>query len=385
MNKRWYAGLFVIGLSMLASPVSAQIRIGVDIAVTGPAAAIGASTRNAILLWPKQIAGQQVEYFILDDSSDSGNAVRNARKLISEDKVDVIVGPNTTPAALALLDVVAAAETPLLALAAAASIVEPQDAKHRWVFKLPQNDAQMAAILTRHMADNRIKTVAFIGFADTYGDSWWREFSRLAELQKIKIVASERYNRNDSSVTGQILKIMAAQPDAVLIAGSATPAVLPEETLVQRGYKGRIYQTHGIATREFLKVGGKDVEGTFFPTGPAVVASQLPDSNPVRHAALDFKRRYEAAYGADSMTQFAADAWGAYLLIANAAPQALKAGPPGTRQFRAALRSALENTHNLTIPQGVVNMTPQDHVGLDQRSRVMARIVNSKFTYAYGG
>ncbi|WP_231879971.1 ABC transporter substrate-binding protein [Collimonas pratensis] len=380
-----YSCLAPITMLAVCAAASAQIKIGVDIAVTGPAAAIGAPTKNAILLWPKEIAGQKVEYIILDDASDPTNAVRNARKLISEEKVDLIVGPNTTPAALALLDVVAESGTPMLALAASASIVEPQDAKRAWAFKLPQNDSHMATILTQHMAANGIKTVGFIGFADAYGDSWWREFSHLAELRKIKVVASERYNRNDSSVTGQILKIMAAQPDAVLIAASATPAVLPQKTLVERGYKGRIYQTHGIATADFLKVGGKDVEGTFFPTGPAVVARQLPLSNPVRKTALDFTSRYEAAYGAGTMTQFAADAWGAYMLLANALPQALQAGQPGSKQFRAALRTALENTHDLTIPQGVVNMSAKDHVGLDQRSRVMGRIVNNKFSYAYGG
>jgi branched-chain amino acid transport system substrate-binding protein len=385
MNKLTRCCLASVAVLAVCGHARAQIKIGVDIAVTGPAAAIGAPTKNAILLWPKEIAGQKVEYIILDDASDPTNAVRNARKLVSEEKVDLIVGPNTTPAALALLDVVAESGTPMLALAASASIVEPQDAKRAWAFKLPQNDSHMATILTQHMADNGIKSVGFIGFADAYGDSWWREFSHLAELRKIKVVAGERYNRNDSSVTGQILKIMAAQPDAVLIAASATPAVLPQKTLVERGYKGRIYQTHGIATADFLKVGGKDVEGTFFPTGPAVVAKQLPLSNPVRKTALDFTRRYEAAYGADTMTQFAADAWGAYMLIANAVPQALTAGPPGSKQFRAALRTALENTHDLTIPQGVVNMSPKDHVGLDQRSRVMGRIVNNKFSYAYGG
>jgi branched-chain amino acid transport system substrate-binding protein len=385
MKKLMRSCLASIAVLAVSGPASAQIRIGVDIAVTGPAAAIGAPTKNAILLWPKEIAGQKVEYIILDDASDPTNAVRNARKLISEEKVDLIVGPNTTPAALALLDVVAESGTPMLALAASASIVEPQDAKRAWAFKLPQNDSHMATILTQHMAANGIRTVGFIGFADAYGDSWWREFSHLAELRKIKVVASERYNRNDSSVTGQILKIMSAQPDAVLIAASATPAVLPQKTLVERGYKGRIYQTHGIATADFLKVGGKDVEGTFFPTGPAVVAKQLPLSNPVRKTALDFTRRYEAAYGADTMTQFAADAWGAYMLIANAVPQALQAGQPGSKPFRAALRTALENTRDLTIPQGVVNMSAKDHVGLDQRSRVMGRIVNNKFSYAYGG
>lgn len=380
-----YAGIMFFGLSVLSTIANAQIKIGVELAVTGPAAAIGAPSKNAVLLWPKQIAGQRVDYIMLDDASDPSNAVRNAHKLISEDKVDLIVGPNTTPNALAMLDVIAEGETPMVALAASAAIVSPPDGKRAWAFKMPQNDSQMATILTQHMADNHIRTVAFIGFADAYGDSWWREFSRLAELRKIKIVATERYNRTDTSVIGQTLKIMAAQPDAVLIAAAATPAVLPQRTLVERGYKGRIYQTHGIGTLDFLKVGGKEVEGTFFPTGPAVVAKQLPDGNPVKKTALDFTRRYEAAYGTDTMTQFAADAWGAYMLIANAIPQALSKAKPGTREFRAALRDALEQTHNLTVPQGVINMTPIDHVGLDQRSRVMGRIVGNKFTYAYGG
>lgn len=378
--------LAVAGIPLAVSlSAHAQIKIGVTISTTGPAAAIGIPSKNAMLLWPKEIAGKKVEYVILDDASDPTNAVRNARKLTAEEHVDVIVGPNTTPNALAMLDVAAESETPMIALAASSSIVEPMDAKRAWAFKMPQNDSHMATILTQHMAENGVKTVGFIGFSDAYGENWWREFSKFAELRKLKIVASERYARNDTSVTGQVLKIMMAKPDAVLVAASATPAVLPQKTLIERGYKGRIYQTHGIGTLEFLKVGGKDVEGTFFPTGPAVVAKQLPDGNAVKKTALELVKRYEAEYGADKMTQFAADAWGAYMLIANAVPQALKIGQPGTKQFRAGLRAALENTKNLTIPQGVINMSPTDHVGLDQRSRVMGRIQENKFTYAYGG
>jgi branched-chain amino acid transport system substrate-binding protein len=338
-----------------------------------------------MLLWPKEVAGQKVEYIILDDASDTTNAVRNLRKLTTEEKVDIVVGPNTTPNALAMLDALAESQTPMVALAASAAIVEPQDARRAWAFKMPQNDTHMTTILTQHMADNGIKTVAFIGFADAYGEGWWREFSKLAEVRKLRIVANERFARTDTSVTGQVLKIMAAKPDAVLVAGSATPAVLPQKTLVERGYKGRIYQTHGIATLEFLKVGGKDVEGTFFPTGPAVVAKQLPENNPVKKVAMDFTRRYEAAYGEGTVTQFAADAWGAWMLIANAVPHALKSAKPGTPEFRTALRAALENTRELTVPQGVINMNAGDHVGLDQRSRVMGRIQGGRFTYAYGG
>jgi branched-chain amino acid transport system substrate-binding protein len=382
---RWFAGTCCISLGALAPAAYAQIKVGVTISTTGPAAAIGAPTRNAILLWPKEVAGQKVEYIILDDGSDTTNAVRNLRKLTAEEKVDIIVGPNTTPNALAILDALAESQTPMVALAASASIVEPQDARRAWAFKMPQNDTHMTTILTQHMADNGISTVAFIGFADAYGEGWWREFSKLAEVRKLKIVANERFARTDTSVTGQVLKIMAAKPDAVLVAGSATPAVLPQKTLVERGYRGRIYQTHGIGTLEFLKVGGKDVEGTFFPTGPAVVAKQLPAGNPVKKVALDFTRRYEAAYGEGTVTQFAADAWGAWMLIANAVPQALNSAKPGTVEFRSALRAALENTRELTVPQGVINMNARDHVGLDQRSRVMGRIQGGRFTYAYGG
>ncbi|MFZ6691976.1 ABC transporter substrate-binding protein [Undibacterium sp. SXout20W] len=378
-----------LALAVASTQAAAQIKVGVDLSMTGPAAAIGAASKKAILLWPKEIAGQSVEYIILDDASDPGNAVRNARKLITEDKVDVLVGPNLTSAALAMLDSVADSATPMITLAAAVSIVSPMDEKRKWVFKMPQNDTHMATILTQNMADRGVKRVAFIGFSDAYGEGWWNEFSKLAEIRTIKIVANERYARTDASVTGQVLKLMSAQPDAILIAGAGTPAVLPQKTLVERGYKGQIYQTHGIASAEFLKLGGKDIEGTLFPTGPAVVATQLPLNNPVRKVAVEFSQKYQAVYvderGMNGVTQFAADAWGAYLLVAHAIPDALKVARPGTKAFRVALRTSLENTHDLVIPQGVVSMSTTDHVGLDQRSRVMAKIQGGKFVYAYGG
>ncbi|MDP9107777.1 MAG: ABC transporter substrate-binding protein [Pseudomonadota bacterium] len=374
-----------LALLLHVAAAHAQIRIGVDLSTTGPAAAIGASSRNAILLWPKQIGGQAIEYVFLDDGSDPGNAVRNARKLISEDKVDLIVGPNTSPAALAMIDAVAESQTPMIALAASAAIVQPIDARRAWVFKMPQNDSHMATIVTQHMADHGVHSVGFIGFADAYGEGWWREFSRLAEVRKLNVVASERYARNDTSVTGQVLKLIAAHPDAILIAASSTPAVLPQKTLNERGYRGQIYQTHGIATPEFLRVGASDVEGTLFPTGPAVVARGLPDSNPVKRAALAFTQRYEASYGAGSVTQFAADAWGAGQLIGAALPVALRVATPGTPAFRAALRNAIEQTRDLAVPQGVINMSATDHVGLDQRSRVMGKVEKGRFAYAFGG
>jgi branched-chain amino acid transport system substrate-binding protein len=309
--------------ALIANAALADIRVGVDVSTTGPAASIGIPSKNTMLMWPQTLGGQKAHYVLLDDGSDPTAAVRNVRKLISEEKVDVIVGPNITPNAIAALDAIAESETPMVALAASAAIIEPlTDPRRRWAFKMPQNDSHMATVLTEYMSNHGVKTVGFIGFSDTYGESWWREFSRLAEVRKLKVVGNERFGRNDTSVTGQVLKLMSANPDAILIAGSGTPAVLPQKTLAERGYKGRIYQTHGIATWDFLRVGGKDVEGTLFPTGPVVVARQLPANHPVRKVALDFVTRYEAKYGADSVTQFAGDAWGAWQLLDDASRRA---------------------------------------------------------------
>ncbi|RYF54774.1 MAG: ABC transporter substrate-binding protein, partial [Comamonadaceae bacterium] len=245
----------------LAVPLAAwaDITVGINLSTTGPAAAIGIQSNNAIRLWPKTLGGQPARYVVLDDGTDVSRAVRNLRKLTSEDKVDVIVGPNTTAAALAGLDVLQETSTPMLALAASAAIVEPQsDPKRHWAFKMPQNDDVMAEVLVEHMQKHGIKTVAFIGFSDSYGDSWWKEFSRVAQ-GKVNVVGEERFQRTDPSVMGQVLKTMALKPDAVLIAGSGTPAALPQTTLKDRGYSGVIYQTHGIGTLEFLQVGGKGV------------------------------------------------------------------------------------------------------------------------------
>ena len=359
----------------------AQIKVGVVVSATGPAASLGIPEKNTFGLMPKEIGGKTVEYIVLDDASDTTTAVKNTRKLISEDKVDVIIGSTVTPNSLAMLDVAAESETPMISMAASAAIVGPMDAKRHWVFKTPQNDAQMATAITSHMVDSGFKTTAFIGFSDAYGEGWFREFSKLAEARNLKLVANERFARTDTSVTGQVLKIMAANPDSVLIAGSGTPAALPQKMLVERGYKGKIYQTHGVANNDFLRVCGKDCEGLLLPAGPLLVAEQLPESNPVKKSSMRYKTDYETAYGPGSVSAFGGHAWDAGLLLANAVPAALKKGQPGTKEFKQALRDALENTKDLAASHGIINMTATDHLGLDQRSRVMVQVVDGKWKY----
>ncbi len=357
-------------------PAMAQVKVGIIVSATGPAASVGVTQQRTVGILPQTLGGQKVEYILLDDASDTSTAVKHARKLILEDKIDVLLGPSLTPNSLALLDVVTEQRVPMISLAGSALIVEPVDAKRHWVFKTPQSDAQMASIVLDHMKKRNLKSVAFIGFSDAYGEGWIKVMTQMAEAAGIKVVASERYQRTDSSVTGQILKIVSQNPEAVFIAASGTPAALPQTTLVERGYKGTVYQTHGVANNDFLRVGGPALEGTFVPAGPVLVAEQLPDSHPAKAPALDFIHRYEALPGAGARSTFAAYLWDAQLILGAAIAVASGKAQPGTDAFRSALRDAIENTSGVAGPNGVYTMSATNHLGLDERSRVMTQIVN---------
>lgn len=374
-------GVVLVAALTAALNVHAQIKVGVSISTTGPAASLGIPEKNTIALLPTEIGGQKVQYIVLDDASDATQAVKNARKLVSEDKVDLLVGSSITPTSLAMLEVAAETETPMISIAGAARIVEPMDAKRRWVFKTTQHDGQMANAITTHMSNNGVKSMGFIGFSDAYGEGWYGEVTKYAPARKIKLVANERFARTDTSVTGQVLKLIAANPDAILIAGSGTPAALPQKALRERGYKGKIYQTHGVANSDFLRVCGADCEGTFIPVGPILVANQLPATNPVKKTALTYSDKYTAAHGKDSVSTFGGHAWDASLLLAEAAKTALPKAKPGTKEFRAALRDSLEGIKNLPASHGIFNMSPTNHQGLDQRSQVMVKIEKGAWKY----
>ena len=373
-------GASIVGaaLLMVTAPVAAEVNVGVTLSATGPAASLGIPEKNTFEILPTSIAGEKINWIVLDDASDTTKAVTNARKLLSENKVDVVVGSTTTPNSLAMIDVVSEAETPMISMAASARIVDPANPKTKWIFKTPQNDALMADAIAVHMKANGVKSMAYIGFADAYGDGWLGEMKRSAQTAGINIVAEEKYNRNDASVTGQVLKIVAANADAVLIGAAGTPGATPQKELAARGYKGKIYQTHGVANPDFLRVVGKDGNGTLLPIGPMLVYEQLPDANPIKKVAADYITKYEAKYGKDSRTTFGGHAWDSYMLLAKAIPEALKKAKPGTKEFRAALRDALESS-NVVATHGVYVMSPNDHNGLDNRARVMVKIDNGKW------
>jgi len=375
------AAMMTLAATTAAFAQTPHVKIGLVLSLTGPAASLGIPARDTVALLPKEMGGKPVDYIVLDDASDTTQAVQSTKKLISEDQVDAIIGSSITPNSLAMIDVVAQGQTPMISLASSAKIIEPVDDKRRWVFKTPQTDAMMASAIAEHASNHGVKTLAYIGQADALGETFYAEVAKFAQLHKIAVVANERFNRTDPSVTGQILKILAAKPDAVVVGAAGTPAALPPKTLAQRGFKGRVYHNHGVGNRDFLRVCGADCNGTFLPASPVLVAAQLPDDHPAKRLALAYIKLYEAKQGAGTVSAFGSYTWDAGALLERAVPIAMKAGAPGTPAFRGALRDALEDTRNFADTNGLVNMTPNDHIGLDQRARVMVEIRDGKWLY----
>jgi branched-chain amino acid transport system substrate-binding protein len=370
MNNK--LAIAAVAAALVALPVAAQVKVGVVTGATGAGASLGIPYKNVFSVLPKTLGGQQVQYIVVDDATDPTNAVKSSRKLITEDKVDLIIGSSSVPAATAITEVAAELKTPQLAL----SPVGAAASRNPWVFSIPQPVNVMMGAVADHMKANGVKTVAYIGFADSWGDLVLSGLSAHAESSGIKIVANERYARLDTSVQGQVLKAMATNPDAIVIGGSGTPGALPQIALVDRGYKGKIYHNHGVINKDFLRVGGKALEGAFAPTGPVMVAEQLPDSNPTKKVSLQFTAAYEAVYGTGSRNAYAAYSWDAYLLADRAVTEAAKKAKPGTQEFKDALRDALEATKELVGTHGVYNMTPTDHAGVDTRARVLVVVQN---------
>lgn len=380
MNRRSPRSL-LLSLLALAAPAFAQVHVGLSLSLTGPAASLGAPARNMVELLPREVDRTRIEYIVLDDASDPTNAVKNFHKLVEEHKVDVVIGSSTTPSTLSMVEPAARAGVPLVSVASGTAIVSPQDETRRWAFKAVQNEALMVQATVAHMKATGVKRLGFIGFNNAFGEGWLNETRAQAEAQGIQLVAVERYGQTDTSVLAQALKLMAAKPDAVLVAGAGTPAALPQKTLVERGFKGRIYQTYGVANRDFLRVAGRDAEGAVFAVGPVLVADQLPVDNPVRAVATDVTARYEKAYGAGTMSIFAANTWDAGLLVREGLKVALAKEKPGTPAFRAVLRDGMEATRGMTTSQGVMTLSPADHVGYDGRAVALVEIRQGAWRY----
>lgn len=359
--------------ALAAAPAMADINIGVIASLTGPAAALGAETKKAVAMFPATIGNEKVNYIVLDDATDPTNAVKNVRKLISDDKVDAILGPNLISTANAIADVANQEKTPMVSVAP----LDVSGDKRGYVFRSePSADLMVQRVVT-DMLEKGVKTVGFIGFADSWGELLHKALTKATE-GKITIVANERYGRADPSVQAQVLKVIAAKPDVVFVGASGTPAAMPQITLRERGFKGAIYQSHGVTSKDFLRVGGKAVEGALIPVGPVLVAEQLPDSHPTKKSGSEFVKNLEAKYGPDSRSTFAGASWDAFLIVQNAMNGALKGkAKPGTPEFREAVRGAIEKTSKLVGTNGVYTISANDHAGYDPKAIVLIQVENN--------
>lgn len=363
---------FGLAVSLASTALAQEVTIGVTMGATGPGASLGIHYKNAYQLMPNTLGGLPVKYIILEDNTDPTTAAKNARKLITEDKVDAVMGSVSVPSTTQIGLIATETKTPLIALS---PVALPPD-KREWIFTVPQPVPLMMSAVVEHMKAKGIKTVGYIGYSDSWGDLVLNSLKQYAEPAGIKIIAEERYARADTSVTGQVIKLLGVDPDAVVAGGSGTGGALPQIGLVERGYKKQIYHNHGTANLEFIKVGGKSVEGAIAPTGALLVPEELPADHPLKKVASDFIKRYEEKFGPGSRNGFAGYAYDGYLLLNAAVAEAAKKAKPGSPEFRQALRDALENVKNVVGTHGVYSMTPTDHTGLDNRARVLVRVEN---------
>lgn len=375
MKRAFRSTLLAAALALVVGQARADLTIGVSLPLTGPASGLGIPSKNGLMFWPDTIAGEKVKLIVLDDATDPTQANKNARRFVTEDRVDLMIGSTATPCALSIADV--ANESQVVQLAS--SPVELPEGKGAWTFRLPQSNAVMAGGIVEQMKKLGVKNFGFLGYSDPYGESWLKDITRVAKEAGISLTTAERFARADTSVTAQALKVIASNPDAVVIVASGSGAAMPHKTLVERGYKGRIFQTHSAASRDLLRLGGRDVEGAYVVAGLAVMPEALPDDHPSKKLATEFVERYEKQFGAGTRNQFAAHLYDASLILQKVLPEAMKKARPGTLAFRAALKEALEKSGDIVITQGVIRYTPTDHFGLGDNARMMLTVQNGNW------
>jgi branched-chain amino acid transport system substrate-binding protein len=381
MKRLYLSAAIATALTLPGLPAQAQtneITVGISISTTGPAAALGIPERNALEFVAKEIGGVPLKLIVLDDGGDPTNATTNARRFVTESKADVIIGSSTTPPTIAVSNVANEAGIPHIALAPFP--ITPERAK--WSIDMPQPVPIMGKVLYEHMKGHNIKSVGYIGFSDSYGDLWFNDLKKQGEPMGLQVVDEERFARPDTSVAGQVLKLVAANPDAVLIGASGTAAGLPQQELRDRGYKGLIYQTHGAAAMDFIRIAGKSAEGVIMAAGPVMDPEDQPDSALTKKPGLALNTAYETKYGPSTRSQFAGHAYDAFLVLERVVPVALKKAKPGTPEFREAIREAFLSEHEIAASQGVYNFTEKDRSGLDDRSRILLTVKDGKYVPA---
>jgi branched-chain amino acid transport system substrate-binding protein len=372
----------VATVALAAGTAQAQITVGFVTSQSGPGSSIGVlydRGMKAAVAYTSSVGDEKVKLIQLDDGSDPSSATRNARKLVEENKVDLLIGTATSPSSIAMAAVANELKVPMISISPIT--VPTADSGDRWAIAMPQPPSLMVKVVVDRMKRDGIKNFAYIGFSDAWGDLVYNGAQKPAEADGLKILTNERYARTDTSVTGQVLKMIAAHPDAVLLGGSATQGALPPLALAERGLKGPLYGTPALLNADFIRVGGKAVEGVQVSAGPVIVAEQLPDNHFSKKISMDFRAAYQKANGMATTDGFSAYSFDAWLVFLDAAKRAMTSAKPGTPEFRVALRNAIFTTKDLVGTHAVYNFKPGESYGVDDRSLVLVRLVNGQWKY----
>jgi len=368
-----------LGFGLTATALAADLKVGLSVSLSGPNSSLGvpyAKGMQAALAYRPEVNGRKIQLIVLDDGSDPTTAGRNARKLVDEEKVDILMGTSGVPAAIAMAQVGRDAKVPMIGL----TPIQLDPAENGWVFTVAQPTQLMIDAVVERMKKDGIKTVGYIGFSDAWGDLVYNALMKAAPAAGIKVLGNERYARADASVTGQVLKLLAMKPDAVMTGGAGTPGALPFLALNERGFKGPMYGQHGLINPDFVRVVGAAGQGALMPTGPVIVAEQLPNDYPTKKIAMDFRAAFQKANNAPTSDAYSAYSFDGWLVFTDAAARAK--GEPGTPEFRLSLRDAIASTKEVVGTHGVYNFKPGDLYGVDQRARVIVKLENGQWKLA---
>jgi branched-chain amino acid transport system substrate-binding protein len=368
-----------LGGGLAMSAFAADLKVGLSVSLSGPNSSLGvpyAKGMQAALAYKPEVNGRKIQLIVLDDGSDPTTAGRNARKLVEEDKVDILMGTSGVPAAIAMAQVGRDAKVPMIGL----TPIQLDPAENAWVFTVAQPTQLMIDAVVQRMKKDGIKTVGYIGFTDAWGDLVYNALMKSAPEAGIKVLGNERYARADASVTGQVLKLVAMKPDAVMTGGAGTPGALPFLALTERGFKGPVYGQHGLINPDFVRVVGASGQGALMPTGPVIVAEQLPDEYPTKKIAMDFRSVFQKVNNAPTSDAFSAYSFDGWLVFTDAAARAK--GEPGTPEFRLSLRDAIASTKEVVGTHGVYNFKPGNLYGVDERARVIVKLDNGQWKLA---
>ena len=374
------AALATVAALAFAQPASAQIKIGSVLSVTGPASFLGDPEKKTLEMYVDQINakggvnGEKLQLIIYDDAGNANSAKTFATRLIEEDKVVAMIGGTSTGATLAMIPVFEDAQVPFISLAGAIQIVEPV---RKWVFKTPHTDKMACQKIFADLKARNLTTVGMISGTDAFGKSMRDQCVAVAPQDGIKIAHEETYGPRDSDMTPQLTNVKnTAGVQAVVNPGFGQGPAIVTRNYKQLGITLPLYESHGVASKQYIELAGAAAEGVRLPAAALLIADKLPANDPQKPVVVNYTKEYEAKTG-QAVSTFGGHAYDGLMILVQAMQRAKSAEP-------AKVRDEIEKTKGFVGTGGIVNMSPTDHMGLDLSAFHMLEIKNGDWTLVPG-